>query len=275
MRSTISLDVLALSLLALAPVGAAGQPRRVEPLPALAPLLDSTGFHGTVLIYDLRRDRLQATHTEFVDARRIPASTFKIVNAMIALETGIVADDHAVVRWDSVVRPRAELNRDLDLATAFRLSAVPHFQSLARAIGPGRMQHFIDTLQYGNRDISGGIDQFWLTGGLRVSPREQIQLLVRLYRNELPVSARTMATVKHIMEGESAAGITVRGKTGWAILPSGHEVGWWVGWVERGTDVYFFASMIEGDHPGASFAAARTSICRGVLRQLGILPPAG
>lgn len=247
----------------------------VEPLHSLAAVLDITGFRGTVVVYDLRRNRMQATHPALVDAARIPASTFKIVNSLIALETGVVTDERTVICWDSVVRPRVELNRDLDLATGFRLSAVPHFRALARAIGYGRMQHFVGTLNYGNRNIAGGIDQFWLTGDLRISPREQIDFLMRLYRDELPVSRQAMATVRRIMEVERSDGFMVRAKTGWAVLPNDHEVGWWVGWVERGSDVYFFASMIEGDNPGATFGAARTEVPRAVLHRLGILPHAG
>lgn len=246
----------------------------IEDLTTLAPLLDTTGFRGTILIYDLRHDRLQAIHPEGADTRRIPASTFKIVNALVALETGVVHDAHTVIAWDSVLRPRRELNRDLDLASAFRLSAVPHFQRLARMAGLARLQHFVDTLRYGNRDLSGGVDQFWLTGGLRVAPREQVALLVRLYLDELPFSQRTMATVREIMESERTPRGVIRSKTGWATMADGREVGWWVGWVERGANPVFFASVIEGDRPGPRFGPARTEVTRAVLRRLGFLDPA-
>jgi beta-lactamase class D len=245
-----------------------------ENLTALAPLLDTTGFRGTILLYDLRAHRFRAVHPEGADTRRIPASTFKIVNALVALETRVVQDAHTIIPWDSVVRPRRELNRDLDLAAAFRLSAVPHFQRLARAEGLGRLQQFVDLLGYGNRDLSGGVDQFWLTGGLRISPREQIDFLVRLYREELPFSRRTIAVVKDIMEVERTNTSVVRAKTGWAVMPDGHEVGWWVGWVERGPETVFFASVIEGNQPGPQFGPARTDVPRAVLRRLGVLDPA-
>ncbi|MEO6444854.1 MAG: penicillin-binding transpeptidase domain-containing protein [Gemmatimonadaceae bacterium] len=137
------------------------------------------------------------------------------------------------------------------------------------------MAHYLDTLRYGNGDITGGIDQFWLTGGLRISPREQIEFLVRLYRDQLPLQPRTMATVRRIMTQEQRDGLTLRAKTGWSVLPDGCNVGWWVGWVERGADVFFFASMIEGTHPGATFGPARADVGRSVLRRLGVLAPAG
>ena len=243
----------------------------IENLPSLAGALDTTGFSGTVLVYDLRRNRYEAVHPEFAVAPRIPASTFKIANSLIALDAGVVQDEHTVIPWDSVVRERNELNRDLDLVTAFRLSAVPHFQQIARRIGADRMSRYLRLLRYGNENTAGGIDQFWLTGELRISPLEQIAFLRRLYRDSLPVSHRAMAEVRDMMEMERTPSLIVRGKTGWAQLSNHHEVGWWVGWVERGPDTFIFASMIEADSPGSSFGPARTAVAREVLRQLGIL----
>jgi beta-lactamase class D len=246
----------------------------VEELSALRPILDATGFTGTVVVYDLRKDRYSAVGSEGADRGRIPASTFKIFNALAALDTGVLADDTTIIKWDGVTRARTELNRDRDLAAAFRISAVPHFQSLARSIGAERMQRYVDSVGYGNRDLSGGIDRFWLSGGLRVSPREQIRLLVRLYRSELPFSEHAMSTVRRIMEIERTSSMVLRAKTGWAVLADGHNVGWWVGWVERGPDVCFFASVIESPKGASSFGAARTDVPRAVLRALGILGPA-
>jgi beta-lactamase class D len=246
--------------------------RPAVPLADLAPLVEETGFQGVVAVYDLRRDELRATHPELVDSRRIPASTFKIANALIALETGLVEDGSTILSWDSVTRSRPEVNQDLDLTTAFRVSAVPHFQELARQVGPERMITFLEAFQYGNRDIGGGIDQFWLTGDLRISPREQIDLLVKLHRGDLPVATRTMSILRGIMEMERGADHVLHAKTGWAVLPEAHEVGWWVGWVDRGEDAYFFATMIEADSPDQSFGSARIEVTRAVLRELGILP---
>ena len=125
-------------------------------------------------------DQYLAGDAALAQQRFIPASTFKIFSALVALETGVIADISTVMPWDGVVRGRTELNQDLTLLEGFRLSAVPHFQALVREIGAQRMQQHIDAVGYGNRDISGGIDQFWLTGALRISPLEQVQFLQRL-----------------------------------------------------------------------------------------------
>jgi beta-lactamase class D len=269
---TRSVLLLASLLTMLDPPDAGSEPSAQE-IASAREAIDATGFLGTVLVYDLNEDRYVAGHAERIDRRLIPASTFKIFNSLVALETGVISDPHAIIKWDGIVRRRTELNRDLDLQTAFQLSAVPHFQELARRIGLDRMQQFIDAVGYGNGDISGGIDQFWLAGGLRISPREQVDFLVRLYRDALPFSARTMAMVKEIMVSEQTPDHVIRSKTGWATLPQDENVGWWIGWVERESGVYMFATALEAKAPDETFVPARQGVTRKVLGQLGLLEP--
>ena len=251
-----------------------------DPVRAQAPVLESdaaraaiglTGFRGTILIRDPLGEVFVTGHGERIDERLIPASTFKIFSSLVALETGVIADGDAIIEWDGITRSRSETNRDLDLHTAFQISSVPHYQELVRQVGAERMQHYIDAVGYGNRDISGGIDEFWLTGALRISPREQVDLLVRLYRGDLPFSERTMAEVRRIMETEAPLGYTLRAKTGWAQLPGEENVGWWVGWVERDSRVHMFATVLEATAPDASFGPSRQGVTLEVLEALGIL----
>ncbi|MBT8401191.1 MAG: class D beta-lactamase, partial [Rhodothermia bacterium] len=189
-------------LLALPVVQALGQPAIVESHPARS-VIDSSGFAGTILVYDIAEEQYVAGYRDRVHRRLMPASTFKILNALIAIETGVVEDGSTIIEWDGVSRDRPELNRDLDLATAFRISAVPHFQELARRIGAERMKEYVDAVGYGNRDISGGVDRFWLTGSLRISPAEQVEFIRRLQNDDLPFSSTTMTIVKEIMINES------------------------------------------------------------------------
>src|SRR5207302_1318723 len=117
----------------------------------------------------------------------LPASTFKIPNSVIALETGVVGDpDKDVFKWDGVVRSIEGWNRDHTLRSAIAASAVPVYQEIARRIGAERMQKYVDLFEYGNRDIGGGVDQFWLTGNLRIDPIQQIDFVDRLRREAQP-----------------------------------------------------------------------------------------
>lgn len=240
--------------------------------PRLAQIVDASGFEGTFLAYELPDDRYVAGHVGRTDKALLPASSFKIFSALVALETGVSAGEEAIIPWDGLVRSRTELNADLDLQTAFRLSAVPHFQELVRRVGHSRMQHFIDAVGYGNRDISGGDDTFWLEGNLRITPRQQIAFLVRLYRDELPFRPEVMAAVKRMMVTEQTPDYVIHSKTGLTAPDGKHNVGWWVGWVERASAVTFFVTALEAQEPDGSFAPARIAIAREALTVLGVLP---
>lgn len=256
-------------LLAL-PAGVVAQdPVRESTLAAAA--IDETGFSGTILIHDLHGGSFVAGHSERIDRPLLPASTFKIFSSLVALETGVIDGPDSIIRWDGVTHGREVLNQDLPLRQAFRVSAVPHYQNLVRRIGHERMQQFIDRAGYGNRDISGGIDQFWLSGGLRITPREQVAFLARLYRNELPFSRAAMDAVRDMMVADQGKDYTIRAKTGWAAPPDEGNTGWWTGWVERGNRVHVFATVLEVDDAGDSFGPAREAVTRQVLAGLGVL----
>ena len=131
---------------------------------------------------------------------QLPASTFKIPNSIIALETGVVEDpDKDVFKWDGVTRSIEAWNKDHTLRSAIAASAVPVYQEIARRIGPERMQKYVDLMDYGNHDIGGGIDQFWLTGNLRIDPMQQVDFLDRLRRGVLPVSKRSQELMRDIL----------------------------------------------------------------------------
>lgn len=143
-----------------------------------------------------------------------PASTFKIFNSLVALETAIAPDERLVIKWDSVPNERAELNRDMDMRDAFRLSCVWYYQEIARRIGLARMQFYIDTVKYGNMNISGGIDQFWLNDSLKISADEQAGFIKRMYFAELPFSERSQRITLNLMRQDTTDNYRLYYKTG-------------------------------------------------------------
>ena len=146
---------------------------------------------------------------------KLPASTFKIPNSLIALETGVVEDpDKDIFKWDGVTRSIAAWNKDHTLRSAIAVSAVPVYQEIARRIGQERMQKYVDLLEYGNRDIGGGIDQFWLTGNLRIDPIQQVDFVDRLRRGVLPVSKGSQELVRDILPVTKVGDVTIHAKSG-------------------------------------------------------------
>src|SRR5438477_12764376 len=117
-------------------------------------------------------------------------------------------------KCDGVVRSIEAWNRDHTMRSAIAASAVPVYQEIARRIGQERMQKFVDLLEYGNRDIGGGIDQFWLTGNLRIDPVQQVDFVDRLRRGVLPLSKRSQELARDILPATKVGNATIRGEGG-------------------------------------------------------------
>jgi beta-lactamase class D len=256
-----------LATAALSPAVAAAQ---TAP-PSAAPAIDigrrfrERGLEGTFVLLAAHDDTALVHNPARADREYLPASTFKVPNSLIALETGAVRDENEVFKWDGQQRPVPEWNKDHTLRSAIAASVVWVYQEVARRIGPARMKEWVDRIGYGNRDISGGIDQFWLSGGLRITARQQIDFLRRLRADDLPFSARTRSIVKDILILERSEAWVLRGKTGLSGLGPG-AVGWFVGWVERGDRAWFFASNMEVKED----TAVRRAIPRQILSDLGL-----
>ncbi len=168
--------------------------------------------------------------------RFMPASTFKIFNSLVALETGIARDETLTIPWDSIVR-RPEWNKTMDMREAFRVSNVGYYQALARKVGAQNFQHYLDSVKYGNQKIGGRVDSFWLDNSLQISADEQVGFLKRLYFEELPFTVRTQTIVRSLMLHEDTAGVKLFYKTGWGNTPKGNQLLWIVGFMERQVEV--------------------------------------
>lgn len=258
-------------------------PLTIDYQPALGEAIAAAGYAGTFVLLDPHAHTLivaepqpAAGATSMAQTRFVPASTFKIPSSIIALETGVADGPEFALAWDGVTREVDAWNRDHVLRSAYASSVVWFYQSLARQIGRERMQTWIDRLDYGNRSLAGAaIDEFWLSGPLAISPREQVEFLQRLHAGELPIRERTRTIMlDDIMIHERREGGTiVRAKTGWAAGET-QNIGWFVGSVERaGQGVVAFACLIVSPGPDApaSFREDRRSLAYGALGRLGIL----
>ncbi len=230
---------------------------------------------GSILIQDLNQNRIYQYNPQRNVTAFLPASTFKIPNSLISLETDVIPNELAILTWDGVTREIPEWNRDLNMKEAFQLSAVWFYQVLARRVGYDRMQEKINQVGYGNSNIGSpeDIDKFWLEGELRITPQEQIEFLRRFYNNNLPFSERSLEIVKDIMIVEATSDYTLRVKTGWVGLSASVEksqrVGWYVGYLEQNDNVYFFATNI--DIRSEDDADKREELTRRCLEDLQLL----
>jgi len=263
-----ALGLIAASLLparALANVA----PQRSEIRDALAKRFTDEGTAGTFVGYEVDDYLVIASDKDRSGEARLPASTFKIPNSLIALETGVVEDpDKDVFKWDGVVRSIEAWNKDHTMRSAIAVSAFPVYQEIARRIGPERMQKYLDLFDYGNRNIGGGIDQFWVSGDLRIDPVEQVDFVDRLRRGVLPISKRSQDLVRDIIPVTKVGDAVIHAKSG-LTGPDHGSLGWMVGWAEKGSAQTVFALNMDCKEP--RHVAARLALTQACLADIGAI----
>jgi beta-lactamase class D len=271
-RDVILSGVAAIGLSLIPASGAAALDQaRLEIHDEWASHFAEAGVEGTIVIYDAREQaKYHIYNDERAEQRFIPASTFKVPHALFALDAGVVEDEFQIFKWDGVKRPISAWNRDQNLRSSMRHSAVWLYQQWAREIGEEQRRAYLRQIDYGNANPGGGVDRFWLDGDLRISAMEQIGFLQKLYRNNLPFAEAHQRLVKDVMVNEAGGDWILRAKTGWSIRTN-PNIGWWVGWVERPNGPVFFALNIDMPK-GSEDALKRISIAKNILHELGALP---
>jgi beta-lactamase class D len=254
------------------PASAAAGAMAVRELPELVKEFEAEGTTGTIALFDSQDGVLGCSDVKRCQQAFIPASTFKIPNSMIALETGVIEGPDTVMKWDGKQYSVEAWNQDLKFRDAFRVSCVPCYRAIARQVGEKVEQEWVSKLDYGNHDISGGVDKFWLWGGLRISPLEQIAFLRRFDDNQLPISERTADIVRDIMTLDVTEKYVLRAKTGATKTPDEpRDLGWFVGWLELGERRVFFATLIDGHRADVDLLAVRRRVTERVLKARGLL----
>jgi beta-lactamase class D len=237
---------------------------------------DTFSVTGSTTIYDFNNKKW--LYTDSVDTKKetLPASTFKILNSLIALDQKIVVDERQVIKWDSTEKTFfgtkiESWNKDTDLKTAYKNSTVWFYVEMAKKIGKKKYKKYLTKCNYGNRNLTEkGID-FWNYGDFGVSPKNQIEFLLKLYDNNLPFSKTTIDKVKEIMISEQTENYTIRDKTGWT-KKNGIDIGWYVGYIQTNENVYFFATRITKDinDNNTNFSNARKEITKTILKELKV-----
>jgi beta-lactamase class D len=233
------------------------------------------GYDAALVIYNRTTGETVNIDPELSARRLSPCSTFKIYNTLIGFELGVInGADEPWYKWDGVKRFIDGWNQDLTLKEAFRVSAVPAYQILARDIGEARMKEYIEKIGYGSEDISAGIDIFWLprpnTISIKISADEQAVLLNKLLDGKLPFSEENIAILRDIMLVEKSEKGALYGKTGSGMNSDDNwNLGWFVGFLESGDTTYVFACNITGEETPSGATAKK--IVQDVFKSQGLL----
>ena len=225
---------------------------------------------GTFVVLD------ESTNTYFIhnralaDSGYLPASTFKVPHALIALEEGIVKDTSDIIPWDGKKRQFDVWNRDQTLRSSLQYSSVWVYIAFADQIDIKKYKTYLSDFQYGNENPAGPSNRFWLEGDFAISARQQVGFLQRFYHYELPVSPENIEKIKPLIVVEKTKSYTLSGKTGGTTINKNQHIMWLVGYVERDNKVYYYALNYVTDDWDKT-QKGRREITKAILSELGLL----
>ena len=228
------------------------------------------GLNGAAVIYDPSENRYQIYNQETALTQRSPCSTFKIISSLIGLENGIIVPEDSVRPWSGEIFWNEDWNRDIGFEDAFRTSCVWYFRQVIDEIGTELMQEELDRLQYGNRDISDwegrqntnddnrALTGFWIESSLRISPKEQTEVMERIFGRDSEYSKGTQDKLKEVMlvSGQSEPGLAVYGKTGQGAEGNTIVDCWFTGFADQG-EIRIYYCVYLGRTNGADLSAVK------------------
>lgn len=230
-------------------------------------LFDQFNKKAVFVSYDGQSFRSYGNAIERADQMFIPASTFKILNALIGLQHH-QTQPNEIFRWNGEKRFFPIWEKDMTLTEAMQLSAVPIYQELARRIGLKTMQSEVKRVTYGNQEIGQHVDQFWLHGPLKISPKQQAQFVYELATQQLAFDREVQQSVHKMLYVESRGGSQLYAKSGWA-MDSQPQVGWYTGWVKKPNgQILAFALNLEMQDQDD--VVERKNLTLDVLDKLGV-----
>lgn len=228
-------------------------------------------YKGTVIIREISSGKEVLYNPKSVDTGYPPCSTFKVPNSLFGLEKGVLTGKNTLYKWDRKKHSRPEANKDQTLESAFQQSIVWYYQIVARKIGEASMKSYLKATSYGNQDISGGIDNFWLMSSMTISPRNQVDFVEKLDQETLPFSKKNQRIVKELMTYDQGSDWAFRGKTGTGdAVKSWKRQGWFVGLCHSNRNRYAFAFFATGEDVNGPKVR---EIARKALINMKILPP--
>ena len=226
-------------------------------------------LNGTIVIASMSSNQ-RFIHNGLRAARKFsPASTFKILNTLIALEEGVANNKDELFIWDGRQYSVEAWNRNHSLRSAFRVSCVWCYQSLARKIGVEQYRNYLTLSEYGNLDSSLKVTEFWLDGSLSISAVGQVDFMKRVVNRELPFADPAYETLRSIMLMEATASHNLHFKTGWTGSQSSPPIGWIVGYVVTRDDSWVFALNIDAEN--VSKMSLLPGVIKDILRKKGIV----
>ena len=218
------------------------------------------GLEGSFVLYDMEHS-IYTIHNRDMSVLRVPPnSTYKLISTLIGLETGILEYYASYREWDGTIHPFDSWNQNHDLTSAMQSSANWYFQDIDIQIGAEMHYNYLTQLSYRNRNTSGRNTDFWNESSLLIFPVEQVRLLTNLYQDNTTFDERHVGSLMNTMRLSESDGSVLTGKTGTGIVNDRFINGWFIGYVETGTQTFAFAAYVRDENNAGGSVAARITL---------------
>lgn len=214
---------------------------------------------GTFVLYEQGKDQWTIYNEDMALSRVAPLSTWKIYDALLGLESGIISPEASEMEWNGTSYWTDTWERDQNLDTAIRNSVNWYFHAIDRVAGMEQVKDFVEQIGYGNQNPGRNPENYWLDSTLEISPVEQVEMLQKLYDNTFGFQPQNIEAVKQAILLETGEGYSVYGKTGTGEKNGINVCGWFVGYIETEEGPCFFAALLEGDSDATGSLAAQVT----------------
>lgn len=225
-------------------------------------------YTGSFVLYDQSADRWNIYNMDHASTRVSPNSTYKIYDALLGLESGIITPEHSTFTWNGEPYPFHSWEADQDLTSAIHNSVNWYFQAIDSQAGFEAVRTFLQTINYGNQNTGTNLNLYWTDFSLKISPIEQVELLQDFYQNNFHFDSKNIQAVKKALLISTTSSGSLYGKTGTGRVNGKDVNGWFIGYIETSNNTYYFATNIQSSS-GATGSQA-TEITESVLSNLGI-----
>ena len=225
-------------------------------------------YTGSFVLYDQSADKWNIYNMEHASTRVSPNSTYKIYDALLGLESGIITPEHSTFTWNGEPCPFDSWESDQDLTSAMHNSVNWYFQAIDSQAGFQSVKTFLQTINYGNQNTGTNLNLYWTDFSLKISPIEQVELLQNFYQNNFHFDRKNIQAVKNALLLSTTSSGSLYGKTGTGRVNGKDVNGWFVGYIESDNNTYYFATNIQA--PSNATGSQATEITEAILSDFGI-----
>lgn len=234
------------------------------------------GLNGAAVIFDSSKKQYMLYNNEYALTRRSPCSTFKIISSLVGLEHDVIPYDNTMRTWSGEVFWNDNWNKDINFKDAFTNSCIWYFREVINELGNNIIQEELNKLQYGNADISDwegrlntsnnnrALTGFWIESSLEISPKEQVEVMKRIFEGEVVYKPEALRMLKEAMSVTDIKSLKspFYGKTGMGKKDGIVVDAWYTGFTETPQgNVYFCVYLGRSDEMNVtSFLAKEIAI---------------